>query len=60
MTNQYEIRPISDKEFGKFSETSARAFGFDQDDGYLSLKKSYFDFFGLVSGDGRYRHGAIF
>ena len=44
MTNQYEIRPISDKEFGKFSETSARAFGFDQDAGYLSLKKSYFDF----------------
>ena len=31
MPMQYEIRPISSKEFGEFSETTARAFGIDQD-----------------------------
>ena len=44
MTPQYEIRSISGEEFGAFSETSARAFGFDQDARYLNMKKSYFDF----------------
>ena len=44
MPMQYEIRPISSKEFSEFSETTARAFGIDQDAKYLSMKKSYFDF----------------
>ena len=40
----YEIRPISSKEFGEFSESTATAFGIDQDAEYSSMKKSFFDF----------------